>query len=143
MLQIIIIVIAVYICGMSAGRRGIPVSLGVVGAIMAGGLGGVLLGLLGTAVACFLTTVLFVLIPIPEDERRGSRVRRDAGEVSEEISCPNCQRIMSADSRICPRCMTRLDGGEVESSGLQGPTEKTVDENPYSPPKAVRKCLTE
>lgn len=115
MLRLIIIAIAAILCGMAAGRRGVPVPLGVAAAIVFGIFGGSVarlfgpaVGLLGTLVSCGVCVLLFALLPVSRESGRASSTPTEPQLEATEVTCPHCGRAVASTSRICPRCMNRL-----------------------------------
>ncbi len=135
MLQIILIVAASYICGIAAGRREIPVWMAIAAAVGAGIFGGMIAGLAGSAVTCFIVVLAFVMIPIP-----GSQVAAigQATQVDTDLPCPNCGRVLAATTKVCPRCMQRFEPSESLASNRGEPRlPQPRDRNPYAPPEFV------
>jgi hypothetical protein len=129
--DVVTLVTTAAFCAFIAGHRGRPLWQGIGAAAILGILGAVLAGTLGMLFGCAVAVVTLLVLP-KQTQHADSGTSANGDPTAREVACPKCRRIVASTTKVCPRCMGRLDAiaARTDEDDSIARREASDDENP-------------
>ena len=141
---VVVVVFTIRICARKEWPLWVGLGLGVFGQIL-GRTAFLFLALVIASIApplaviALLAPFVGILTPIVIAHAlpsRGLGMGEGETEVTGEIACPHCGRVVAATTKVCPRCMKKIEPYVVHSEEAGMVPPPISDDNPYAPPQA-------